>query len=108
MAPVRSGCGRSAHERALATWPKFTALTRRRLDLAESWIRAPGGWLNLPKILEITLNDGYDPVAQQQLGPHTGHPTEAVRAGLTALVVRTNETVSEALNYCAPADLRQG
>lgn len=30
------------------------------------------GYFNLPKILEITLNDGYDPVSKQQLGPHTG------------------------------------
>lgn len=30
------------------------------------------GYFNLPKILEITLYDGYDPVSCQQLGPHTG------------------------------------
>lgn len=30
------------------------------------------GYFNLPKILEITLHDGYDPVSKQQLGPHTG------------------------------------
>jgi len=30
------------------------------------------GYFNLPKILEITLNDGYDPISSQQLGPHTG------------------------------------
>lgn len=30
------------------------------------------GYFNLPKILEITLHDGYDPVSGQQLGPHTG------------------------------------
>jgi len=30
------------------------------------------GYFNLPKILEITLHDGFDPVSQKQLGPHTG------------------------------------
>ncbi len=30
------------------------------------------GYFNLPKILEITLNNGYDPVSKQQLGPRTG------------------------------------
>lgn len=30
------------------------------------------GYFNLPKILEITLNDGWDPISANQLGPHTG------------------------------------
>jgi len=30
------------------------------------------GYFNLPKILEITLNNGFDPVSGQQLGPKTG------------------------------------
>jgi len=30
------------------------------------------GYFNLPKILEITLNNGYDPVSEMQLGPETG------------------------------------
>jgi len=30
------------------------------------------GYFNLPKILEITLNDGFDPVLGEQLGPRTG------------------------------------
>ena len=30
------------------------------------------GYFNLPKILEITLNDGYDPISHRQLGLHTG------------------------------------
>lgn len=30
------------------------------------------GYFNLPKILEITLNDGFDPISGRQLGPHTG------------------------------------
>ena len=30
------------------------------------------GYLNLPKILEITLNNGFDPRTKVQLGPNTG------------------------------------
>jgi len=30
------------------------------------------GYFNLPKILEITLNNGFDPISKQQLGPNTG------------------------------------
>jgi pyruvate formate-lyase/glycerol dehydratase family glycyl radical enzyme len=32
------------------------------------------GYFNLPKVLEITLHDGFDPRSQKQLGPHTGDP----------------------------------
>ena len=32
------------------------------------------GYFNLPKILEITMNDGYDKRTGKQLGPHTGNP----------------------------------
>lgn len=32
------------------------------------------GYLNLPKILEITLNNGFDPRTQKQIGPATGDP----------------------------------
>lgn len=32
------------------------------------------GYLNTPKILEITLNNGYDPIAKKQLGLKTGNP----------------------------------
>jgi formate C-acetyltransferase len=32
------------------------------------------GYFNLPKILELTLNDGLDPRSEQQLGPRTGDP----------------------------------
>ncbi len=32
------------------------------------------GYFNLPKILELTLNDGRDPRTGQQLGPRTGDP----------------------------------
>lgn len=34
------------------------------------------GYFNLPKILEITLHDGFDPVANKQLGLHTGNATD--------------------------------
>jgi pyruvate formate-lyase/glycerol dehydratase family glycyl radical enzyme len=34
------------------------------------------GYLNLPKILEITLNNGYDPYSGRQLGPQTGAATD--------------------------------
>lgn len=30
------------------------------------------GYFNLPKILELTLHDGFDPRTGKQLGPHTG------------------------------------
>jgi pyruvate formate-lyase/glycerol dehydratase family glycyl radical enzyme len=32
------------------------------------------GYFNLVKILELTLNDGFDPLTQKQLGPRTGNP----------------------------------
>ena len=32
------------------------------------------GYLNTPKILEITLNNGFDPISQKQLGLKTGDP----------------------------------
>ena len=32
------------------------------------------GYFNLVKVLEITLNNGYDPVAKKRLGPETGDP----------------------------------
>jgi formate C-acetyltransferase len=34
------------------------------------------GYFNLPKILEITLNNGFDPISKQQLGPKTGHAAD--------------------------------
>ncbi|MEN8245124.1 MAG: trans-4-hydroxy-L-proline dehydratase [Thermodesulfobacteriota bacterium] len=32
------------------------------------------GYLNVPKILELALNNGVDPVSGEQLGPETGDP----------------------------------
>ncbi len=34
------------------------------------------GYLNVPKILELALNNGMDPISRQQIGPQTGEPTE--------------------------------
>ena len=34
------------------------------------------GYFNLPKILEITLNNGFDPETGKKLGIETGNPTE--------------------------------
>ena len=34
------------------------------------------GYFNLPKIFELTLNNGYDPVAKKQLGLELGYATE--------------------------------
>jgi formate C-acetyltransferase len=34
------------------------------------------GYLNLPKILELALNNGVDPISQQQIGPQTGEPSQ--------------------------------
>ncbi len=31
------------------------------------WVRAPGGWLNLPKILEVTMNRGRCALSKQQI-----------------------------------------
>jgi pyruvate-formate lyase len=33
------------------------------------------GYFNIPKILELTLYDGFDPHHGSQLGPHTGDPS---------------------------------
>ncbi len=33
------------------------------------------GYFNLPKVIEITLNDGYDPRTERQIGPKTGDPS---------------------------------
>lgn len=32
------------------------------------------GYLNIPKILELALNNGFDPVGKKQIGPATGDP----------------------------------
>ena len=35
------------------------------------WIRAPGGWLNLPKLLELTLNEGRCALSNEQVSLKT-------------------------------------
>ena len=37
------------------------------------------GYFNLPKVLEITLNNGVDPQSGKQLGPATGDPSDFAR-----------------------------
>ncbi|MBF0411901.1 MAG: glycyl radical protein [Desulfamplus sp.] len=32
------------------------------------------GYLNVPKILELALNNGFDPIGKRQIGPKTGEP----------------------------------
>ena len=32
------------------------------------------GYMNIPKILELTLNNGYDPISKKQIGIETGDP----------------------------------
>ncbi len=39
------------------------------------------GYVNLPKILEVTLNNGMDPRTQTQVGPKTGDPVEFTNFG---------------------------
>ena len=34
------------------------------------------GYLNVPKVLELTLNNGTDPISGQKVGPQTGNPCE--------------------------------
>lgn len=34
------------------------------------------GYLNLPKILELALNNGMDPISRRQIGPQTGEPSQ--------------------------------
>jgi len=34
------------------------------------------GYLNVPKILELALNDGVDPLTDKTIGPRTGNPAE--------------------------------
>ena len=73
------------------------------------------GSINLAKVLELALHDGYDPVSHRQLGPHTGRFTEmqefaqvvcAVKRQLQyqtdAFVVRNNVTWSSASIWATP------
>ena len=73
------------------------------------------GYLNVPKILELALNNGVDPVSQQQIGPQTGDPTgfkdfEAIYAAfnrqlqyITDLKIRVNNYIERMYANYAPA-----
>jgi formate C-acetyltransferase len=73
------------------------------------------GYLNLPKILELTLNDGYDPRTQKMVGIRTGDPAtfetfdqlwEAFKRQLEYLVdvkVRGNNVIERMFGACMPA-----
>jgi formate C-acetyltransferase len=73
------------------------------------------GYLNLPKVLEITLHNGRDPRTGKQLGPETGDPTtftsyaalcEAYQKQLVHLVeikVRGNQVIERLYSRHMPA-----
>ncbi|MFN2135658.1 MAG: pyruvate formate lyase family protein, partial [Candidatus Promineifilaceae bacterium] len=53
------------------------------------------GYFNLPKILELALNDGRDPLTGKQLGPHTGDPRtfESYEALFAAYTMQLNHFI---------------
>jgi formate C-acetyltransferase len=73
------------------------------------------GYLNVPKILELALNNGMDPVSRQQVGPQTGDPSgfkdfEALYAAfnrqleyITDLKIRVNNYIERMYASFAPA-----
>ncbi len=73
------------------------------------------GYLNLPKILEITLNNGIDPLSGRQVGPATGDPRhfanfeelytafEAQLNFVVELKVRVNNYIERMYARYAPA-----
>ncbi|MFN2142579.1 MAG: trans-4-hydroxy-L-proline dehydratase [Candidatus Promineifilaceae bacterium] len=73
------------------------------------------GYFNLPKILELALNDGRDPQSGKQLGPHTGDPRtfetyEALFAAYTAqlnhfieIKIRGNQVIERLYALYLPA-----
>ena len=73
------------------------------------------GYLNVPKILELALNNGMDPVSRQQVGPQTGDPSgfndfEALYAAfnrqleyITDLKIRVNNYIERMYANYAPA-----
>ena len=73
------------------------------------------GYLNVPKILELALNNGMDPLSQQQIGPQTGEPThfknfDALYAAFTCqlryitnLKIRVNNYIERMYANYAPA-----
>ncbi len=73
------------------------------------------GYLNVPKIFEITLNNGYDPISDQQLGPQTGDPRDfttykelyhAFKAQLRYFIevkMEGNDTIERLVGQLVPA-----
>ncbi len=58
------------------------------------------GYLNVPKIVELTLNNGLDPTTQQQIGPQTGKPEQF--KGFDALY----EAFNQQLRYITDLKIR--
>jgi formate C-acetyltransferase len=73
------------------------------------------GYFNLPKVLELTLNDGYDPRTERMVGIPTGDPlafetfdafVDAFRCQLQYLVdvkIRGNNVIERMFASCMPA-----
>ena len=73
------------------------------------------GYLNVPKILELALNNGMDPISRRQVGPQTGDPAgfkdfEALYgafnrqlAYITDLKIRVNNYIERMYANYAPA-----
>jgi formate C-acetyltransferase len=73
------------------------------------------GYFNLPKVLELTLNDGYDPRTERMVGIRTGDPRtfetfdafmDAFRRQLQYLVdvkIRGNNVIERMFASCMPA-----
>ena len=73
------------------------------------------GYLNVPKILELALNDGTDPLSASRIGPPTGNPAafnnfealyEAFDRQLQFIVdlkIRVNNYIERMYAACAPA-----
>lgn len=58
------------------------------------------GYFNLPKILELTLNNGYDPRTKKTIGPKTGNPSDF--KSFEALM----DAYEKQLNYFADLKIR--
>ena len=73
------------------------------------------GYLNVPKILELALNDGVDPLTDTQIGPPTGNPLnfdsfndlyaafERQLQSITDLKIRVNNYIERMYAAYAPA-----
>jgi pyruvate formate-lyase/glycerol dehydratase family glycyl radical enzyme len=73
------------------------------------------GYLNVPKILELTLNNGIDPLTGEKIGTATGDPThfkdfeefyrafEKQLAHVVDIKIRTDNYIQRMFARCAPA-----